>query len=99
MTGSRLHLREQYETIIDALRHAGDLLLRDRDRWEKTVWVDSEEDARSLQRLLRDPVASHCAALRDHPVATFLIVQPPAPDPAGSPAGRQWGVRMSLRRP
>jgi len=95
------YLVEHHDTVMDALRHDGDLLFRDDLRWETTVWTRSRADAATLKSLLEASVKKAIEPRADRVSALVEVLRGLPAEREDEPAPAQatrWGVRIALRR-
>jgi hypothetical protein len=82
------YLEEQRDVVLDALRHAGDLLAR-KGEWRTTLWTRTAEDATSLRDMLRGPVRKEAARMDGAVIVGIELVEDED----------RWGVRVELSFP
>lgn len=89
------YLEEQRDVVLDALRHAGDLLSRKGTPWDTTLWTRTAQDAEALRDMLRAPVRTQAAEIDTAASASVEVVESTEAGGAGS----RWGVRVELSFP
>lgn len=89
------YLQEHVDSILGAIRHAGDLLHRDGASWETTAWVRSIADATRLWQMLREAVCEEPDVVKECTEVCVGLVRRKIPPGAEV----RWGVLVRLARP
>ena len=89
------YLEEQRDVVLDALRHAGDLLARKGTPWDTTLWTRTADDAAALREMLHTPVRTQAAEI-DATADVRVEVMESRKD---SDHASRWGVRVELSFP